>query len=437
MPSDRTTTRVGGRSAQRLRLSKRAVLLWLGLAAPLCAGLASAEPIHYGPWPDGLRNRVITERVFGSELGPRGRSVDIAAPRGVSRGIGAAFDEPLTARLSTEAGPGVNLNWFDLGEGCEREPFAVLAQFHQPGVRARVTQLLIELRARGAESIAVGIYHFRPPVPTADGVFENGTVLDSTGGDLHPQMRANLASLLDDIRAAGFRQLLLRFHPQRQNDAARWSSFDEDIFQENWNLIANLLPIAIASGLDWRVDLMVEGMPRARYYSIFGQLIVLAGEPDNSAWSDYANRLWRNYVAVFDPARSVGFSSLSDVDPDRLRARIEHMSYVYRLAGGERVYPGALAFDIYGRSGVDEGTLYRRIVDRLRREGYGDIPLIIAEAFYNDREAMGLLQAAVRELDAPPLYVLHWPVARDRQDCSPDVNVAAPVEIDQLLRFGF
>jgi len=28
-------------------------------------------------------------------------------------------------------------------------------------------------------------------------------------------------------------------------------------------------------------------------------------------------------------------------------------------------------------------------------------------------------------------------VARDRQDCSPDVNVAAPVEIDQLLRFGF
>jgi len=435
MPSDRTSARFVGR--RLVGRTKRAVLLALWLVVPLPASLASAEPVHYGPWPDAVRDRVMNERVLGSEAGPRGRSLDIAAPRGVSRGVGAALEQPLGSRLSIESGPGVNLNWFDLGEACHREPYAVLAQFHQPGVRARVTQLLVELRARGAESIGVGIYHFRPPLPTADGVFENGTVLDSTGGDLHPQMRANLSNLLDDIRAAGFRQLLLRFHPQRQNNAASWTHFDEGIFQENWNLIANLLPLAIGSELDWRVDLMVEGLPRARYYTLFGQLVVLAGEPDNSAWSTYANRLWRNYVAVFDPARSVGFSSLSDADPDRLRARIEHMSYVYRLAGGERVYPGALAFDLYGRGGVDEGTLYRRIVDRLRREGYGNIPLIIAEAFYNDREAMGLLQAAVRELQARPLYVLHWPVARDRQDCSPDVNVAAPVEIDQLLRFGF
>jgi hypothetical protein len=427
MPSDRYRP---CRSALR-RLQCLALLpLWM-------AAQAMAEPMHYGPWPEGTRDRVLSERALQPEFGPRARALDIAAPRGVSRGVGMAFDEPLTSRLSTEAGPGVNLNWFDLGEGCEREPFAILAKLHRPGVRERVTQLLVDLRARGAESIAVGIYHFRSPVPAPDGVYEDGTILDSTGGDLHPQMRANLANLLDDIRAAGFRQLLLRFHPQGPNNAAQWGSFSEDYFQENWNLIANLLPIAMASGLQWRVDLMVEGLPRARFYSLFGQLVVLPTEPDNSAWSDYANRLWRSYVSVFDPARSVGFSSLSDADPDRLRARIEHMSYVYRLPGGERVYPGAFAFDIYGSEGADEGVLYRRIVDRLRREGLGQVPLMIAETFYNDREAMGLLQAAMRELQAPPLYLLHWPLARDRQDCSPAVNVAAPVEVDQLLRFGF
>jgi hypothetical protein len=371
--------------------------------------------------------------------GPVGVAPGIAAPLRPNRGLGAGLaDAPGPGRLSTEAGPGINLNWFDLGPACDREPYAIVARLHEPGVRERVTQLLVELRARGSESIAVGLYHFRAPGPTENGVWSGGTILDSTGGDLHPRMRANLVDLLADIRAAGFSQLLFRFHPQGANDAARWSRFEDDLFEENWNLIVNVLPIVEASGLDWRVDLMVEGMPRARYSRVFGQLIMFPTEPANEPWSRYANRLWQNYVSLFDPARSVGFSSLSDADPDRLRARIEHSTYVYRMGGtGERIYPGAFAFDIYGRPGVDEGELYRQIVDRLRRIGLGDIPLIIAETYYNDREAMALLSAAVRETGKPPLYLLHWPVDRRFEDCSADVNVVEPVELEELLRFGF
>ena len=367
-----------------------------------------------------------------------GVGIGLSAPRRASRGLGAGLEPPLPGRLSIEAGPGINLNWFDLGPACEREPFAILARLHQPGVRERVTQLLVELRAAGAESIAVGLYHLRAPGAAEEGVWQGSTLLDSTGGDLHPQMRANLADLLADIRAAGFRQLLFRFHPQGPNDAARWSRFDEDLFEENWNLVVNVLPIVEASGLDWRVDLMVEGMPRARYTRIFGQLLLAPTEPANEPWSRYANRLWQNYVSLFDPARSVGFSSLSDADPDRLRARIEHTSYVYRMDGsGERIYPGAFAFDIYGRADADEGELYRRIVDRLGRIGLGETPLIIAETYYNDRTAMALLSAAVRETGKSPLYLLHWPVDRRFEECSPDVNVVEPVALDELLRFGF
>lgn len=402
------------------------------------ATAAQAETIRWELWDEGSGDQTVSAPVNPPlRGGPLGAAFNINRPRGERLGLAGGLADAPFGRLSIEAGPGINFNWYDLGENCARDAFSVLSKLHQPGVRERVLQQLIEQRARGAESIAIGVYHFRAPGPTIDGVWDNGTLLDSAGGDLHPRIRQNLADFLADIRDAGFAQLLLRFHPQGGNDPARWSSFDSEMFEENWNLIANVVPIVAASGLDWRVDLMTEGMPRARFARVLGQLLLFPTEPDNEAWSRYANRLWQNYVSVFGPERSVGFSSISDSDPDRLRARIEHTAYVYRMNGGERIYPGALAFDIYGRDGVDEGELYRRIVDRLRRIGLGDMPLIIAETFYNDRQALGLLAAAMRETETRPLYLLHWPVDRRLQACSPDVNVREPFAIDQLLRFGF
>jgi hypothetical protein len=401
--------------------------------------IVSAQPVRPTQWVNG-DPRSIFEGPAGvaNPAGRRGVAPAVRASRGASLGQAGGLESGPVIHLSTEAGPGVNLGFYDLGPGCDREPFGVLANLHRPGVRERVTDILVELRARGSESIAVGIYHFRAPGPAdADGVWAGTALLDSTGGDLHPRMRRNLADLLADIRAAGFLQLLVRYHPQGGNDVAQWTQFDESIFQENWNLIANLMPVIENSGLDYRVDLMTEGMPRSRFVNVFGQVLFFPTEPDNEPWSRYANRMWQNYVSRFDPARSVGFSSISDPDPNRLRARLEHTSYVYRLAGGERVYPGALAFSIYGWPDADEGELYSRIVDRLRRFGLGNMPLIVAESFYNDREAMARIAAAARELQAPPLYVLQWPVDRRDRTCSSHVNVAFPVEVDQMLRFGF
>ncbi len=414
-------------------------------AALLCSALLAlplslqAQPLRPVQWPNGNPDLILDGPAgIANAEGRRGLAPALRALRGPSRGIATGLEQGGVLRVSSEARPGVNLGFFDLGPNCDREPFGVLANLHKPGVRQRVTDILVELRARGSESIAVGIYHFRAPGPAdADGVWPGSAILDSTGGDLHPRMRQNLADLLADIHAAGFAQLLVRFHPQGGNDVAQWVSYDESRFEENWNLIANLMPIIEGSGLDYRVDLMTEGMPRARFVNVLGQTVFLPTEPDNEPWSRYANRMWQNYVSRFDPQRSVGFSLISDPDPDRLRARLEHTSYVYRLPGGERVYPGAFAFSIYRWPEADEGELYGRIVDRLRRIGLGEVPLIVAESYYNDREGMARLAAVAREQQAPPLYVLHWPVSRDDKSCSPDVNVAFPVEIDQALRFGF
>jgi hypothetical protein len=421
----------GGPLTRRLRLLLLALMILPGSTA-----LAEARrPLQ---WQDGPVEALLQGPVrVANEAGRAGMAPALGATRGPSRGLAGGLDLPPFGRMSVEAGPGVNLNFFDLDKDCEREPFGVLASYHLPGVRAEVSAQLIELRARGSESIGVGIFHLRAPVPSVEGVVGTGTLVDSTGGRLHPRIQQNLQMLLADVQASGFRQLLLRFHPQAENDAARWANFSEDLFQENWNLIVSVMPLLEALDMDWRVDLMVEGMPRSRFYSVFGQLVVLPTDPDNEPWSRYANRLWQNYVSRFDPARSVGFSILADPDPDRLRARLEHTSFVYRLPGGERIYPGAFAFDFYGRSGVDEGAMYRQSVDRLQRLGLGGIPLLIAETWYNDREALASLYAAMRETGTRPLYVLHWPADRRFLDCSPDVNVHPPVEIDQLLRFGF
>lgn len=442
------SARVGGRlrapvaAAGRFGLAVRAALM---IPLALCLALlaapqrAQAQPFRPGPWTEGERALVFDGPAEPADPGgQRGMAPSLRVPRGPSLGLAGGILQGGVERLSREARPGVNLGFYDLGPNCDREPFGVLANLHKPGVRQRVTDILVELRARGSEAIAVGIYHFRAPGPAdADGVWAGTPILDSSGGNLHPRMRQNLADLLSDIRAAGFAQLLVRYHPQGGNDVAQWTRYDESLFEENWNLIVNLMPIIEGSGLDYRIDLMTEGMPRARFVNVLGQTLFFPNEPDNEPWSRYANRLWQNYVSRFDPRRSVGFSSISDPDPDRLRARLEHTSYVYRLPGGERVYPGAFAFSIYRWPGADEGDLYARIVDRLRRIGLGEVPLIVAESYYNDREGMARLAAAAREQQAPPLYVLHWPVRRDDKACSAHVNVAFPVEIDQALRFGF
>lgn len=401
--------------------------------------VAAAQPFRPLQWPNGRPDMWIEgPATVANAAGRRGTAPSLSAGRGASLGLAGGLEAGPVSRVSSEAGPGVNLGFFDLGPDCDREPFGVLANLHKPGVRQRVLDILVELRARGGESIAVGIYHFRAPGPAdADGVWPGSAILDSTGGNLHPRMRQNLADLLADIRAAGFAQTLVRYHPQGANDVAQWTRYDESIFEENWNLIANLMPIIAASGLDYRVDLMTEGMPRSRFVNLLGQTVFFPTDPDNEPWSRYANRLWQNYVSRFDPKRSVGFSSISDPDPNRLRARLEHTSYVYRLAGGERVYPGAFAFSIYAWPDADEGDLYMRIVDRLRRIGLGEVPLIVAESYYNDRDGMARLAAAAREQQAPPLYVLHWPVDRSDMACSAHVNVAFPVDVDQAQRFGF
>lgn len=315
-----------------------------------------------------------------------------------------------------------------------RDPYGILVNYHRTGVRQLVRAQLQAMRAAGQQRIATGIVHLRAPAGQAvDGAY-GGTLVDSTGGTLHAQIRTNLQAFLADIRDAGFSGLLFRWFPQGDNTPFWWDTFHEDLFEENWQLIRSVEPLLQASGLDWRTDLLVEGMPRAKYWTAFGQYYIDDDLPDKPAWSEYARRLWRNYVAEFGTDHTVGFSFVSDSDAVRTKARVRHLRYVYRLADGTLHVPPVWALDIYGGSGSSQRDIFER-----RHWAMADIgrnePWIIAESYFNDAVAAQNLLGAIEATGRQVRYLLQWPLDRSIDDC--DINVAPPVAYDAWLRHGF
>jgi hypothetical protein len=320
---------------------------------------------------------------------------------------------------------GSNLLWHDVA-GCEREPYGILANYHEPGIRTRVRAQLAQMRANGQERLSLGLFHVRGESDAAGRV--TGTVLDSSGGQLHPQQRANLQAMLADVREAGFASFLFRYHPQGGNDPRTWSGFDADRFEENARLIESIEPLLLASGLPHGTDLFVEGMPRARIIELGGHSIIRPDEPADEPWSRYARDLWARYVLSFGTAHTVGFSFISDTDDLRIDARAEHVPYVYTV-GGVLTLPIAMAFDLYGTPTRDEGWIFERYHRHLADEGLAALPWVIAETYYDDAAAAGAIGDAIKTTGRPVLFLTQWPLRRvaacELLDVAPPVDYGA------------
>ncbi len=325
---------------------------------------------------------------------------------------------------------GSNYHWYALGPGCEREPFGIVANYHEFGVRDLVREQLIDMRAAGQERLSLGLYHLTPAVPTADGRV-TGTVLDSSGGALRPQYLQNIADLLSDVRDAGFRNFLFRYFPQGDNDAKHWETLNAARLEDNWGVIRSIEPLLLASGLGHGTDLLVEGMPRARIFA--GQ--ILENEPNKDGWSRYAREIWKRYVTEFGRDRSVGFSFVSDTDDQRIDSRVEHKDYVYTV-GGTLTLPVALALDIYGTPERDERWIYERYRKHVVDEGMGTLPWVVAETYYDDAVAARGLGEAMTATGHSILYLTQWPLQR-MNSCNGDVTVAPPTAFGNWVRFGF
>src|SRR6185503_5498225 len=116
--------------------------------------------------------------------------------------------------------------------------------FGDPAARAAITSELAQMFAAGQRRLRINVYHGHG--------LDTGTIMESTGGDLSEQNRRNLADLLAGIKAAGFEQVEVAFHPEGPA-ISEWVTWDQGRYEENWRLIRNLRPILRAAGLPYRI----------------------------------------------------------------------------------------------------------------------------------------------------------------------------------------
>ncbi|OQY19608.1 MAG: hypothetical protein B6I35_11460 [Anaerolineaceae bacterium 4572_32.2] len=308
---------------------------------------------------------------------------------------------PVVARLAG----GSNYAWFDVdcpaqpcpqsGQNC-REPYGVIASYHTHADLIR--QQLEAMYAGGQRRLRIPIYHMHG--------HNTGTVMDSQGGDLSPQHRQNLQQLLDDIREVGFEEIIVGFFPiGAYNTAFEWQVWNEQAYQENWQLIVNLRPIIAEAGVPYLIDLMNEGAPLAHQVML----------------CEYVRRLWRDYNAAFGKEDTLGFSIIgSDV--------VRYTTLVDILDETGYGRPQVYAVHLYEHFASD----FERLDETMRASG-DERPWIIGEVFYNDAEvAQSLADLSTTRVVQ---YVLQWPVTANR-GCDGHCDVAPPVAFGQWLQCG-
>jgi hypothetical protein len=102
---------------------------------------------------------------------------------------------------------GSNYGWYAITttqtNPCEREPFGVI--YNYDTATATIDSQLQALYDNGQRRLRIPIYFGRG--------LNTGTVMDSTGGNLSPRFRNNLANFLNSVRQHGFVEIEVSFHP--------------------------------------------------------------------------------------------------------------------------------------------------------------------------------------------------------------------------------
>lgn len=302
--------------------------------------------------------------------------------------------------LKTRSPGGSNYAWYSLnapyqpapvtGQNC-REPYGIIANYHLSNVRSTVLSQLSLMHQNGQRRLRIPVFHGRN--------LNTGTVMSSTGGDLSSTHRQNLTQFLNDIRNAGFVEIMVSFHPiGAANDPTQWSSWSESGFQENWNLIYNLRPIIAGANILYRIDLMNEGAPTS------GQ----------TQLREYVRRMWGNYNYRFGKADTVGFSIIGDNVNRYQTMRSTMLSTPYGLP-----YLYSVHFYENAVAGNAITALHQAMSSRGDSQGW-----IIGEVLYQDMPTLSKLSSL--NLGARPVFfVLQWPITRGR-GCDGHADVAPP-----------
>lgn len=301
--------------------------------------------------------------------------------------------------LAAQHRGGSNYAWYHLDAHCQRSPYGVVPNYGDAS--AEIERQLETMYRNGQRRLRIPIYHGRG--------IAGGTNMESRGGDLTPQCRENLRRLLATIRRIGFSEIVVGLFPQGWNNPARWTSFESAIYEENWQIIANVRPLVADAHIRYYIDLWNEGSPA----------------PHRPIVLEYCQRLWNRYAAAYGTGDTVGFSIIPG--PDRLPL----VRAVYdQCAFGSHGAPRVLDLHFY----KDAGPRFANAHKVLRAAGYRQ-PWILGECYYNDTAEARVLRQAIRATHQKVLFLLQWPLTDDAA-CR-DVSLAPPVDFSNYIKEGF
>ena len=302
---------------------------------------------------------------------------------------------------------GSNYGWYKIdaatqpapvGSNC-RENYGIIKNYQNAGVRDLVINQLMQMKANGQQRLRVPLYHMR----NASG----GTLLVSQGGNLSAHDRESLRLFLSDIRDIGFSEILFGFFPIGQNSPVNWPSWNEDLFQENWNLIANIRPIIKNSGILYRIDLMNEGAPANHQTQL----------------KEYVRKLWINYNLTYGKADTVGVSVIGQANEGdtTYRGTIDRYNTTKNIYDATP-FGSPYLWSIHFYANLKGNFLALDNAMNARGDNTG---IIIGETFYDDAASWNAIKQT--NISRTVWHVYQWPVTPSR-GCDGHVDVTPPLK---------
>lgn len=157
----------------------------------------------------------------------------------------------------------------------------VIARYHLD--KATIDSQLASIRT-ATDGISLSLWLMKGAVALGAG----DQYLDWSGGQLTPQMQANLINLLASIKTRGFNwvQIAPQFYGANDPRQQAWVDPQPSYYVENWQFIASLPAMCEAAGLEYLIDVCPE---------------VNDVYLTNPGLQSYAKRLWVDVTSWFYP----------------------------------------------------------------------------------------------------------------------------------------
>lgn len=312
--------------------------------------------------------------------------------------------------IQTEFSGGSNLAFYKSVDGEFPGAYGILKNWrYSPDgvnypIQSIVSQQLSDMYAAGQRYLRVPVWFTSDDVtlseqPTA-GEDAQGYFLNAANGTVGIYAE-QLQEILEMIKAKGFREVIVAFMPLGPNtpfDKRYWGTWNDELFQINWNVIYTTRPYIINAGIPYKIDLMNEGAPIIGY---------------DSEWLYTAN-MWSNYNRLYGKADTIGVSFGLPVDAEQVR----YIMSAYDSTG-------------YGRPDMYDVHVYDSIYDRLSifdsamdDVGESDKHFILGETWYNDPSAIAQIKSASATRNRYIEYILQWPMTSDNRWISPTINIS-------------